>query len=267
MQTFVINLLRAPDRLNDMQERLAAHGLSHKVLVATDALTLTEQQRQIDHDRCRRFSHYPLTDGEIACRISHHRVLELIANGHDRMATVFEDDAALLPNFVPTLNAIKALNSPFDFIFLHRALGRKWSFVSCYPLTPDNALGRVRYQNTGTVAYVASREGARKFLAQYTGAVGLPIDTEMHRYWASRLDIYGLQYPVVEHADGGHSCIDESGGQNRPRNSLPYPDHSALRIKAMRALTGKRNSVVKRISFWPYVWKGRKNFQTELNRG
>ena len=257
MRILLINLARAEARRAKMTTQFAELNLPFEILEATDGRTLTEADRAfVDHKARQRITPYPLTDNEIGCWISHRRAIESVAQGDDSMAVIIEDDITCTPDFGATIQAIESNGGSFDFIFLHRKFKKGEAFVPCRPLMAGRNLGRVRYASMGCLAYVVSREGARKFLAR-TSHSGHAVDKEIHRYWVNGLDIYGLDRPVVEHADDGHSYIDETRGQNRPQERKKYPDSGRISWRFQRALTRLYDSLHKRLVFPSYVRRGK----------
>ncbi len=257
MRIILINLARAADRRAKMQAQFDALGLPFEILEATDGRSLTDAERGlVDHDKRQRITPYPLSDNEIGCWLSHRRAMARVAESQDRMGVVAEDDIALTADFGKVLTAIEQMDTPFDFIFLHRKFKKGEVFAPCRPLLPSYNLGRIGYGSTGAFAYVASREGARKFIAR-TPRFAHAVDKEMHSYWANGLDLYNLDCPVAEHADDGHSYINETRGHDRPKERARYPDADALRWRWRRFLTRITDSLWKRLAFPRYVHQGR----------
>jgi glycosyl transferase family 25 len=258
MDVILINLARAPERLQRMQAQFMALQMIFQVLVATDGKTISDAERNlVDNERRKWITAFPLTDNEIGCWLSHRRAMEqLIASGKP-MAVVIEDDASLSSDLPRVLTAIEERAAPFDIIDLHRNFRRNEIFVPCRPLLPALRLGRIGYTHMNATAYVVSREGAQKFLA-FAPRFAHAFDKELHRYWANGLDIYGLEKPVAEQDDGGHSYIDETRSQDKPQQRLRYADADDLKWRMARKLTRLYDSIFKRWAFAAYVRKGRK---------
>jgi glycosyl transferase family 25 len=257
MRIFFINLARAADRRRNMERQLAAFGLDFERIEATDGQNLSMTDRAlVDDDKRRWITPYPLSDNEIGCWLSHRHALQQIAEGEDARAAVIEDDAELTPDFPRVIAAIEQQQPAFDFIFLHRKFKKGEQFVPCKPLLPDLSLGRVGPAHMGAIGYVVSKRGAEKFLA-YAPRFAHALDKEIHRYWANGLDIYGLERPVVVHADEGHSFIEETREQDRPAARPRYPQADRLIWRFARAMTRFSDSARKRLA-WPlYVRKGK----------
>jgi hypothetical protein len=79
----------------------------------------------------------------------------------------------------------------------------------------------------------------------------------MHRTWANGIDLYGLETPVVAHADEGHSYIDETREHNRPQQRARYPDADAVYWRLQRLRSKLSDSVLKRVTFPAYVRRGK----------
>ena len=257
MRVIFINLARAPERRRNMERQLSAYGLDFVRLEATDGQSLTEENRAlVDHEKRRHITPYPLSDNEIGCWLSHRRALEDVAAGAAAMAAVIEDDAELTPDFPHVLQALEQIGSSFDFVFLHRKMKKNEIFIACRPLLPDLSLGSVGPAHMGAIGYVVSKKGAQKFLA-YAKSFVHAVDKEIHRYWDNGLDIYGLERPVVFHADGGHSFIEETREQNRPAARPRYHDADTFYWRMMRLKTRIMDSVQKRTAWPAYVRKGK----------
>lgn len=257
MDIYVINLVRATERRQKMGEQFSALGVAFEFLEATDGRTLDQKYRDlVDHDRRKRITQYPLTDNEIGCWISHRRAMQKLIDSGKPMATIVEDDSIISPDFPRVLDAIEKSGFKFDVIDLHRNFKRSEKFVLCKPLLPEFGLGRIGYTHMNATAYVMSREGAQKFL-KYAARFAHALDKELHRYWANGLDIYGLEKPVAVQEKGGYSYIDETRGQDRPKERERYPDADQIYWRVQRRLTKVVDSVQKRLAFPAYVRRGR----------
>jgi glycosyl transferase family 25 len=258
MRVLVINLARAADRRRKMETQFNTLGVPFEILDATDGQKLTDADRaMVDHEGRRRITPYMLSDNEIACCISHCRAMEIIRDSGESMGTIIEDDAAISPDFPRVLAAIEHLKAPFDIIDLHRTFKKKEIFVPCRPLLPGFALGRIGYAHINATGYVISAKGAAKFLSVMPPFNHM-VDKEMHRVWANGIDLYGIETPVVTHADEGHSYIDETREHNRPKLRAQYPDADKTYWKLQRFMSKASDSIHKRIAFPAYVRQGKK---------
>ncbi|MDX2027888.1 MAG: glycosyltransferase family 25 protein [Alphaproteobacteria bacterium] len=257
MRVILISLARAPERRQKMTARFQELGVPFEILEATDGQKLTEADLAlVDHEGRKRITPYPLSNNEIGCCISHCRAMQIIRDSGERMGVIIEDDAALSPDFPRVLQAIENLAAPFDIIDLHRTFKKKETFVICRPLLPGFALGRIGYSHINAQGYVITREGAEKFLSVMPPFNHM-VDKEMHRTWANGINLYGLETPVVFHADEGHSYLDETRSHDKPKERKRYPDADRLYWKWQRFLTRSYDSIFKRITFPAYVRQGK----------
>ncbi len=128
--------------------------------------------------------------------------------------------------------------------------------IPCRPLVAGTQMGRVRYMQTGNVGYVITRNAAKAFL-RATPRFVHAVDKEMHRYWASNLDIYGLSRPIVVHNDAGHSYLAETRLDHRQQDRIKYPDAGQLHSRLQRFRTKMVDTVFKRLAFPAHVRLGR----------
>jgi glycosyl transferase, family 25 len=257
MRIYVLNLARAVRRRAEIERAAAAVGVTLDFIEAVDGQTLTEAQRNlVDHRRRRRITPFLLSDNEIGCWLSHRRAMQALVESGKGMAAILEDDVTLLPEFPRILDALQHQGGLFDVVTLYRNFQRDPAFETCRTLTRGVSLGRIAPMQTGAVGYVITRQAAKKFLAA-TQLVVHAVDKEMHRYWASGLDIYALSQPVVIHDDAGHSYLSETRLDHRPKERAKYPDAEAVYWRLQHFGHRAADSVLKRAAFPAYVRLGR----------
>lgn len=259
MKTIIINLARATERRARLEKQIATLGLDAEFLTATDGRQLTAADRAlVNHTGRKLITPYPLTDNEIGCWQSHRRAMMRMLELNVPMAAILEDDATLGPDYARVLQAIESELDPaqFDIIDLHRKFKKTEIFVPCRALLPGYAVGRIGYTHMEAPGYVMTRRGAERFLRRLK-YFDHAVDKAMHRYWANGLELYGLEQPIVEPDDAGHSFIDETRGQNRPSDRPRYPDADALPWVIGRRLTRAYDSLMKRLVFPLYAWRGK----------
>lgn len=164
----LINLPRHTERLARMQRIGADLGISWQVFPAVDMHQVDAEQDKFDPEHI-------LTAPEFGCFLSHRRIWQLIADGDEPMAGIFEDDlhcATDLLDFLqqlpvverPTLYRVEAFEPHFMVIARrapHRLTGRNLHpFLSYLP---------------GSAAYVINRAAARLLLEE-TKTCCLPVD-------------------------------------------------------------------------------------------
>ena len=129
MKVFVINLARACERRRRMEEQFASLGLEATFHPAVDARELTpEHYAQVDRETRRRLGLWPQADGEIACWMSHHQIMQEIVENGPETAAILEDDAVLSADLPKVLGALERRPFAFDVVKLNRRSLKKPSF-------------------------------------------------------------------------------------------------------------------------------------------
>lgn len=137
----------------------------------------------------------PLVDGEKGCYASHIAAWEMLLSSDAPAMVVLEDDVRLDDRFVQAVDAIAALQRPWDMVKL---MGRTQEKVrSAVALTEVHQLIQYRRVPSFTAGYVISRRGAQKLL-QSRVPFGRPIDIDLRFWWENNLEILGvLPAPVL----------------------------------------------------------------------
>lgn len=94
MQIYIINLERAPDRLKSITEEFAKYGLSFERIDAYDGKQHSSSETQSFRQKVEE-RHYwlmEMTDGEVACYLSHQRAWKALLDSGDEWAFIAEDD-------------------------------------------------------------------------------------------------------------------------------------------------------------------------------
>ena len=196
MQVLCINVQRASERRAAMIEQFHRLSMAFEIFPATDWRDLDETDLALADTEARRLQgRRPLSDGMIACALSHRRALQYIVDkGFERVA-VFEDDVTLAPDTIHALQVIEKLDCGADIVFLHRNKSAH-RFVPLVRVSDKYQLGLVRLSDWGTQGYVITREAARNFLERVPRIVHRN-DHSFHAYWLHRLQTFTLDPPVV----------------------------------------------------------------------
>ena len=129
----------------------------------------------------------------------------MVANGADPMALVLEDDISIGDHLPQVLEQLERGDAGrFDIIRLHRyKLHRKFVPVRQFG---ESALGFVRPVDSGTQAYVITREAARRF-ADAIPKMRQRGDHALYEHWTHGLVACSIDPPVVHHVGQGRSSI------------------------------------------------------------
>ena len=106
----------------------------------------------------------------------------------------------------------------FDIIRLHRYRLRR-KYVPIRDIGAGYTIGLVRPADSGTQAYVLSREAARTLIERVPRMVHLA-DHTLYQHWTHGLVVCSIDPPVVLHDDRGRSSIGACPG-SRPKPASP----------------------------------------------
>lgn len=200
----VINLDRDTERLAHMQHQFDRLALSFERFAAINGADIPVSLRS--YFPREREDQSPLSAGEIGCYASHLAICQKIADGAlPSPLCVLEDDVELPQDFAAILSAlIERLPVQWDMVRLSNDTKR--AVMPIERLSGQFKL--VRYSNVpgSTGASLISRSGAEKFLKKC--ARTLPVDQDLRRVWAWRLNTFGVTPAPVRRDVLGASTID-----------------------------------------------------------
>ena len=192
-----INLDKDSERRTRIEGQLAHLGLPGERLPAVwwKHLPPAEQSLLYSAERNHGLYYQPLVDGEKGCYASHIGAWQQLLASDAPALVVLEDDVRLTPQFADVVNAIAALQEPWDMVKL---LGRDREKVrSQRPLVPGTALVDYSRVPSMTAGYVVSRAGAAKLLA-HRQPFGRPIDVDLRFWWeCDQLRILGVSPSAI----------------------------------------------------------------------
>ena len=192
-----INLDKDSERRTRIEGQLAHLGLPGERLPAVwwKHLPPAEQSLLYSAERNHGLYYQPLVDGEKGCYASHIQAWRQLLASDAPALVVLEDDVRLTPQFADVVNAIAALQEPWDMVKL---LGRDREKVrSQHPLVPGTALVDYSRVPSMTAGYVVSRAGAAKLLA-HRQPFGRPIDVDLRFWWeCDQLRILGVSPSAI----------------------------------------------------------------------
>jgi glycosyl transferase family 25 len=193
VQTWVINLDRAPDRLARVREQLNRLQMPFTRLPAVDARQLTPAQRALLDEATfhRRHGMTPLP-GELGCYLSHIEVMRRFLASQAEAALVLEDDVKLLDAVPAVLHALMRCRARWDVVKLSAV--HSGTPVAVMPLAGGHALAVMLSKCTAASAYLVNRRAAEAYLRERDGLLPmtLPFDHEFDRAWR-----YGLKLRLV----------------------------------------------------------------------
>jgi glycosyl transferase family 25 len=200
VQTWVINLDRAPDRLARLREQLERLGLPFTRLPAVDARAFTPAQRaQLDEPAFHRRHGMTPLPGELGCYLSHIEVMHAFLAGDAEAALVLEDDVRLHDTLPAVLGALMRCRERWDVVKLSAV--HSGTPVTVADLGGGHALAVMLSKCTGSSAYLMNRRAAAAWLREPGGLLPMrvPYDHAFDRAWA-----FGLKQRLVVPTPCGH---------------------------------------------------------------
>jgi glycosyl transferase family 25 len=201
LQTWVINLDRAPERLARIRDQLQALNLPWTRLPAVDARALTtEQSACLDEPAYRRKHGMKPVLGELGCYLSHVQAMRLFLASSASFALVLEDDVLLHSSLPAVLQGLLANPQRWDMVKLSAVhSGTPQRVLNLTPgLQPSHHLAVMLSRCTGSSAYLMNRRAAEVYARELL-PMSLPYDHVFDQGW--RL---GLKVRLVTPTPCGH---------------------------------------------------------------
>lgn len=213
LQTWVINLDRAPERLARISAQLQGLGLAYTRLPAVDALALTpDQRRALDEPAYRRKNGKTPVLGELGCYLSHVAVMRLFLASPARFALVLEDDALLHASLPAVLQGLLQHADRWDVVKLSAV--HSGTPVPVLALAPGHALAVMLSRCTGSSAYLMNRRAATAYL-QGLLPMSLPYDHVFDQGWRFGLKVRLVTPTPCHHDDQIATTIVTAPGPPR----------------------------------------------------
>jgi glycosyl transferase, family 25 len=190
---FVINLKQDKERLLFMQKQFEANGKDFRVIEAIDGNNLSsEQYATYSKERSLACKKRELSNGEIACVLSHIEAWELIIEENFDEALILEDDVFLSKSLFKVLENREKLPADYEFINFRTDVFQ-FPFGK-YIYGNFRASNLYGYAN-GNVAYLINIKGIKKLLNNVY-PIRLPADDLTGRTHITDVISYGI-YPEV----------------------------------------------------------------------
>ena len=197
LQTWVINLDRAPERLARIGAQLQHLQLPFTRLAAVDARTLTAEQRaSLDEAAYRRKHGMTPVAGELGCYLSHVQAMRAFLASGALFALILEDDALLHDSLPAVLQGLMAQPARWDVAKLSAV--HSGTPVAYAEVAPGHQLAVMLSRCTGSSAYILNRHAALAYL-QGLLPMSLPYDHVFDQGWR-----FGLKFRLVTPTPCGH---------------------------------------------------------------
>lgn len=193
LHAWVINLDRAPERLQRIRAQLERLGLPWTRLAAVDARALSAEQRgALDEAAYRRKHGMTPALGELGCYLSHVEVMRAFLASEHEFALVLEDDVLLKDSLPAVLASLIEHRTRWDVAKLSAV--HSGTPVRYLPLVQDHWLAVMLTRCTGSSAYLVNRHAAEAY-ARGLLPMSLPYDHVFDQGWRFRLK-YRLVTPT-----------------------------------------------------------------------
>lgn len=199
---YYINLDRSPERRQRLENELSRFGLLAERVSAVDGSVLSQNELSAHYDAHLNSGEYfaPLKTSEIACFLSHRKVLrKFIEESDSDFAMVLEDDAEFVCDPKPLLGSLAAaLHGKKSPVVVKLYAARPISAEPVANLTNGFVLTYPDLPPLVTVAQVFNRAGAEVFL-QSTERFALPVDVAIQLWWKFPIQVLTVQPNLVTH--------------------------------------------------------------------
>lgn len=236
---FVINLIRSYQRRRSVVTQLEHLGLGFEVIPAADKLSLSSRERSLySSTRTRQKIGRDLTDGELACAISHYRTCQIILQRAMPYALILEDDALFDMRLKKVLDNINLF--PDDWGMINLFSGGQFESL---PIRIDTTLQVVKFtaKMNSAVGYIITRAAAEKVVDH-----ALPISSASDGLLATlrhkeEIIAYGVQPQVLDIDDDMHVSVIgprgsavgsglDTGSNSQVPQSLGFPAGNKIGI-------------------------------------
>lgn len=249
MKCYLINLDQSIDRLQQMEREFGRYGLTFTRIAAVDGRLLSPEELEAVTAPMRRWE-IPMPPGEIGCFLSHRKCLEIIANGEDEFAAVFEDDIVLS-------NQSQNLLSSSDWIPADADIIKVETFNTVILLGESNKIqgtdckyARLLSKHLCTGGYIVSRHAAKRILT-FMDQISIPVDNLIfdptYEMFAT-LNIYQV-YPALCKQQGFISLI-EAERKTLRRQYKRRPSFSGLVIREIVRSYNRSSHILSPSKLW-----------------
>lgn len=229
---FILTLPGDDDRRRPMLDALDRAGLSYQLFMGVDGRSGLPAEFEDFVDRDAAFARIgrQMSDGELACALSHRQIYQYIVTSDLPGAVILEDDGILQPGFADFVRSGDFRNVPM--VLIDFAYGRAMPFRRIR--VRGGELRRAAAQATMTSAYSCSREAAER-LYETSTPVTHPADWPAKLYdlqaWlmVPRLVMHEVPGQRVSHLDRQRKAI-AAGSQSPTRRKGSLMDRLRRRI-------------------------------------
>ncbi len=205
IQTFVINLDRAPLRMQSIAHQLDALKIPFQRIRAIDGRNLTAEHITLFNkaEFHRKHGMEPL-NGEIGCYLSHLLAIQTFVASNADFALILEDDILITDRLPAALTGLIAHANRWDMVKLSAIhSGTPQTYLE---IAPNQFLSVMLSRCTGASAYLINRKAAQSYLKQLL-PMALPYDHVFDQGWRLKIKVRLLSPTPCIHNDKVESTI------------------------------------------------------------
>lgn len=184
ISTLLINLDRATDRLQQMDEQLQRLGISYRRVAAVEGATLAEPIDDYDKAGYRIRIGKQTNKNEIGCYFSHINAMRALLDSDASHALILEDDALLPDDIHALLEELLEHGEHWDMVRLSSS--RIGVYLPVCDLSADRRLVINTRVLKNTAGYLINRKGAERCLDCLL-PMQRPYDVAIDRDWSMGL--------------------------------------------------------------------------------
>lgn len=209
LHTFVINLDRSPERLEQIGRSLDALALPWTRVPAVDGRLLPEAERRaaLDEHAYRRQHGMSPVPGELGCYLSHVGAMRRFLGSDAALALILEDDVRPRAALPRVLQALQDCAAHWDMVKISGV--HSGTPIRVRPLVDDHWLAVMLTKCTGSSAYLINREAARAYLDRLL-PMTLPYDHVFDQGWRFGLRVRMVTPWPAHHDDQVPTTIDST---------------------------------------------------------
>ena len=219
---FVLTLKGDDERRAPLLRQLSDAGLDYQLFFGVDgrAGLPPEAEKLVDRDAAAARLGRPMTDGELACALSHRAICSRILDEGLPGAIVFEDDARLVDGFADLFRAGVHRNVPL--LLLHYRFGRAVRLLS-RRATSGVVLRRAASQATSAMAYAVRADAAAAALPHMTPVryqADWPFDLHDFGTWLTVPRLAHVAPETISHLESERGGREAKATRPKPKQGL-----------------------------------------------
>lgn len=248
IQVSVISLDHDSKNCRRVCESLVDMGIEHSVFSAVDGrkgFTPLLDGEFVDHHLAMLKRRSALTSTEVACYLSHYRLIKQAYKAGVDKLLVLEDDICFENNFKEVFDSVIMLPVYYEMVRLMGLKPKPRKILS--DIAPGVKITRPVYGLLGTQGYVLNRVAMEKIIDS-GGNISEPIDKFYDRYWDIDMRCFCVEPHVIWEIDQATSVV-KSREKSMPISKIQKFSSKLYRI--MNSIKGRLYRLYRCSQFFP----------------